>query len=57
MTAIVTGAAGFVGMHVAEALLDRGEAVVGIDNLNDYYDVRLKQARLPRLGARRGVTL
>ena len=56
MTAIVTGAAGFVGMHVAEALLDRGEAVVGIDNVNDYYDTRLKEARLARLDARRGFT-
>ena len=56
MTVIVTGAAGFVGMYVAEALLDRGEAVVGIDNLNDYYDVRLKEARLARLDARRDFT-
>jgi UDP-glucuronate 4-epimerase len=46
---IVTGVAGFIGYHVAAALLDRGETVVGIDNLNDYYDVRLKQARLDRL--------
>lgn len=49
MTTIVTGAAGFVGFHVAQALLARGEAVVGIDNLNAYYDVRLKQARLDML--------
>ena len=49
MTILVTGAAGFIGYHVAEALLRRGERVVGIDNLNDYYDVRLKQARLARL--------
>lgn len=49
MTTIVTGAAGFVGFHVAQALLARGEAVVGIDNLNAYYDVRLKQARLDLL--------
>lgn len=48
-TVIVTGAAGFVGAHVAEALLARGERVLGLDNLNDYYDVRLKQARLDRL--------
>lgn len=56
MGAIVTGAAGFVGMHVAEALLDRGEAVVGVDNLNSYYDVRLKEARLARLDGRPGFT-
>ena len=46
MTVIVTGAAGFIGAHVAAALLDRGESVVGIDNLNAYYDPALKQARL-----------
>ena len=56
MTTIVTGAAGFVGMHVAEALLDRGETVVGVDNLNTYYDVRLKEARLARLANRSGFT-
>ncbi len=49
MTILVTGVAGFIGYHVAEALLARGERVVGVDNLNDYYDVRLKQARLARL--------
>ncbi len=49
MTILVTGAAGFIGFHVAKALLERGEAVLGIDNLNDYYAVRLKQARLARL--------
>lgn len=52
--AIVTGAAGFVGFHVAQALLDRGITVLGIDNLNDYYDPALKQARLDRLSARNG---
>jgi UDP-glucuronate 4-epimerase len=46
---LVTGAAGFIGMHVAERLLGDGVEVVGIDNLNDYYDVRLKEARLERL--------
>ena len=45
----VTGAAGFIGMHVAERLLARGDDVLGLDNLNDYYDVSLKQARLARL--------
>ena len=49
MTVIVTGAAGFVGFHVASALLARGETVLGLDNLNPYYDVRLKQARLAQL--------
>jgi UDP-glucuronate 4-epimerase len=46
---LVTGAAGFIGSHVAQALLARGEAVLGIDNLNDYYEVSLKEARLGRL--------
>ncbi|MCC7049335.1 MAG: GDP-mannose 4,6-dehydratase [Alphaproteobacteria bacterium] len=54
MTVLVTGVAGFIGHYVAQALLDRGERVVGIDNLNDYYDVRLKQARLQRLQGRNG---
>ncbi|WP_290877700.1 NAD-dependent epimerase, partial [Aquabacterium sp.] len=49
MTILVTGAAGFIGMHVAQALMARGERVVGIDNLNDYYDPALKRARLQRL--------
>jgi UDP-glucuronate 4-epimerase len=46
---LVTGSAGFIGSHVATSLLARGDSVVGIDNLNDYYDVALKQARLDRL--------
>jgi len=46
---LVTGAAGFIGYHAAEALLARGDDVIGLDNLNDYYDVGLKQARLERL--------
>jgi UDP-glucuronate 4-epimerase len=54
MSFVVTGAAGFIGMHVAAALLARGEQVIGVDNLNDYYDVRLKQARLARLQAQAG---
>ena len=49
MKVLITGAAGFIGMHVAERLLARGDEVVGIDNLNDYYDPALKQARLARL--------
>jgi len=54
MKILVTGVAGFIGMHVAERLLARGDTVVGIDNLNDYYDVRLKEARLARLLGRPG---
>ena len=54
MTVLVTGAAGFVGFHAVNALLDQGEDVVGIDNLNAYYDPALKQARLEHLRARRG---
>ena len=49
MKVLVTGAAGFIGYHGARRLLERGDAVVGLDNLNDYYDVGLKQARLARL--------
>ena len=51
---LVTGAAGFVGFHLTNALLDRGEAVLGVDNLNDYYDVHLKEARLAKLEQRPG---
>jgi UDP-glucuronate 4-epimerase len=46
---LVTGAAGFIGYHVAKRLLERGDEVVGLDNLNNYYDVSLKQARLAQL--------
>ncbi|HMI42684.1 MAG TPA: NAD-dependent epimerase, partial [Gemmatimonadaceae bacterium] len=53
---LVTGAAGFIGFHTAERLLDRGDRVVGFDNLNSYYDVRLKEARLARLAPREGFT-
>ena len=49
MKILVTGAAGFIGFHTARALLERGDDVVGLDNLNDYYDVGLKQARLDLL--------
>ncbi|MBT3703797.1 MAG: NAD-dependent epimerase/dehydratase family protein [Alphaproteobacteria bacterium] len=48
MTILVTGAAGFIGSHVCIKLLERGEKVLGFDNLNDYYDVSLKEARLAR---------
>ncbi len=54
---IVTGAAGFIGMHLAERLLDRGEAVVGIDVFNAYYDPRLKAARAARLEGRPGFSM
>ena len=54
MKVLVTGAAGFIGMTVCERLLARGDEVVGIDNLNDYYDVRLKEARLARLEGKPG---
>ncbi|GGE02315.1 NAD-dependent epimerase [Polymorphobacter glacialis] len=49
MTVIVTGAAGFIGAHVVRALLDRGDSVLGIDSLNDYYPVQLKRDRLAQL--------
>jgi UDP-glucuronate 4-epimerase len=49
MKILVTGAAGFIGMSTTERLLARGDAVVGLDNLNDYYDVRLKRDRLSRI--------
>jgi len=54
MAILVTGAAGFIGSHVAQALLARGEQVLGIDNLNNYYDVGLKEARLARLADKAG---
>ena len=53
---LVTGAAGFIGFHVSKRLLDRGENVVGIDNLNPYYDPKLKEARLVQLQKSRGFT-
>lgn len=56
MTTLVTGAAGFIGFHVAEALLARGVDIIGIDNLNDYYDVELKVARLRHLEKHSGFT-
>lgn len=53
---LVTGAAGFIGFHLSRRLLDRGDQVVGFDNLNDYYDVSLKEARLQQLEGRDGFT-
>lgn len=54
MATLVTGAAGFIGYHVIERLLDRGEEVLGLDSVNDYYSVALKRARLARLLGRPG---
>ena len=54
MSIIVTGAAEFIGFHVCKALLDRDNRVIGVENLNEYYDPRLKQARLDQLMVRRG---
>jgi UDP-glucuronate 4-epimerase len=56
MRVLVTGAAGFIGYHTAKALLDRGDEVVGLDNLNAYYDVKLKEARLRQLQGAPGFT-
>jgi len=56
MTILVTGVAGFIGYHVAEALMARGDDVIGVDNLNEYYDVALKKARLDRLETHHGFT-
>ena len=52
MKILVTGAAGFIGFHLAKRFLDRGDDVIGVDNLNDYYDVTLKTARLDQLEGR-----
>jgi UDP-glucuronate 4-epimerase len=56
MAILVTGAAGFIGFHLAERLLARGETVIGLDNVNDYYEVSLKEARLAQLRERPGFT-
>lgn len=56
MKVLVTGTAGFIGSHVALRLLERGDEVVGLDNLNDYYDVTLKKARLARFADNPGYT-
>ena len=50
MKILVTGTAGFIGFHLAQKLLDRGDEIVGLDNINDYYDINLKYARLNELG-------
>ena len=54
MSVFVTGAAGFIGYHMCEALLARGESVIGLDNMNTYYDMALKEARLARLQGQAG---
>ncbi|MEW5963638.1 MAG: NAD-dependent epimerase [Pseudomonadota bacterium] len=56
MKILITGVAGFIGSKTAEVLLARGDTVVGLDNMNTYYDVRLKEARLARLQGRNGFT-
>ena len=57
MRILVTGAAGFIGFHLARRLLERGDTVVGVDNMNAYYDVALKEARLAQLRAKKGFEL
>ncbi|CAM1368962.1 protein of unknown function [Tenacibaculum soleae] len=54
MKVLVTGAAGFIGFHLSEKLINKGYKVVGVDNINDYYDVNLKYARLNLLGVKKG---
>lgn len=56
MKVLITGTAGFIGSRLAERLLERGEEIIGIDNLNDYYDVSLKEARLARIQDHPGFT-
>jgi UDP-glucuronate 4-epimerase len=50
MKYLITGTAGFIGFHLAKNLLERGDTVIGIDNINDYYDVNLKYASLANTG-------
>ena len=50
MKILITGTAGFIGYHLVKKLLDQGHEVIGLDNINDYYDVNLKYARLENLG-------
>lgn len=54
MTVLVTGAAGFIGYHVCKALVERGDKVLGVDNINDYYDTELKKNRIKQLTGRNG---
>ena len=55
MKILVTGSAGFIGYHLSKRLLEAGNQVVGIDTINDYYDVRLKYARLETAGIHRNL--
>ncbi len=57
MKILVTGSAGFIGFHLAKKLLERGDEVIGIDNINDYYDVNLKYGRLKELGIDKGAVI
>lgn len=57
MKILVTGTAGFIGYHLAKKLLERGDEVVGLDNINDYYDINLKYARLSELGIEKDLIL
>lgn len=50
MKILVTGTAGFIGYHLAQKLISRGDEVVGLDNINDYYDQKVKYGRLQRTG-------
>lgn len=50
MKILVTGAAGFIGFHICKSLLNKGYRVIGLDNINDYYDTNIKYARLDELG-------
>lgn len=56
MKILVTGTAGFIGFHLARRLLERGDEVIGVDNVNSYYDTRLKEARLDGLRGYAGFT-
>ena len=57
MKILVTGTAGFIGFHLAKRLLEDGHEVVGLDNINSYYDVRLKYARLRETGIEESVRI
>ncbi len=50
MKILVTGSAGFIGFHVVKKLIEKGYEIIGLDNINDYYDIGLKYARLSQLG-------